>query len=207
MLPYGENPFVSQVILQKVNSQGEPLEVIHEGTVDVTAEHLLSMRAGEGTYLRIELKLPANLPDTYADELVQPYQNWPVTLVVFPRNSPRPEQMVPIMCFPSGDGKPVLGANANLVPDRSGRQMPPLLQGSTNNCCRSCGYVGPIQLVSQSADEFSFSTYLNALDEKTRSGDYTYEVRVHPCARWTSKVRSKLGPIVVVFRGQVSFQG
>lgn len=208
MPAYASNAFVAEVAVQKVNREGVVQETIYEGAAAPPVEAPLLMGAGEGSYLRIEFQLQGDLPELYQDEPVQPSANWPITLVLYPKDRPWPEKTVNIQCFRSISPEQARQRNYILpITDLNGRTLNPLLAAGTNDCCRECGFNGPLWLVREQENEFSCSTFLSSPDAETRAGEYTYEIRIAPCARWKSSIRAVLGPSVVVYRGHVIFEG
>ncbi len=171
--PARANPFVQSFRVTRVDS-GEPVGDEIEIAVNT------------GFTVEIAFSAAPDAPQELEGRPVQPPGEWPVRLVIYPRDHER-----------SDDGTLWYPCNRFEVPNRP--YVRPVFPGVSEHW-KPSGYTGPPKPPRDSGENKNrFWTYFAV--PRDSPGEYVFEVLVYPTSAWKSLVRVDAGPPVVLQRG------
>jgi hypothetical protein len=212
-LPADTNPFIKSVTVVPLEVDPDaprPRITLPNGmTVDDT-EHIslvgnpdetepfsetIEITAQGGQYVQVELERHESPPIAIADREVTSPDRWPITFALYRRDD-FPDDAVEFQCF-------VTEATVERPPeDEANRHPPPWLVDVGSNELRSDrGFVGFPAIGPAREGCNVYWTFIFPPDAENPAGEYVYEVRLYPTARWVSDIRSETGDPIVLRRG------
>lgn len=186
--PAGPNPFVQKVIIEPIEKDA----VAFGETIHIPATH--------GVYAKVTLERFEELPPVIEEREVSLPHRWPITFAIYRLGHLDGPEAREYTCLVPGDFVE--------DPKRSpigGGQPPPYLPriGTRQGWRRAVGFQGEPDLPARRPDknENVYWTFLTVPDQNEPAGEYVYEVRLYPTARWISSIRFEKGPPIVLQRG------
>lgn len=198
-LPFGSNAFVESVTITSLKlvpagpRTNAPVPIDNAPDSNLPLKDPIEVPAG-GRYLRIDLQRFASVPDSFGGRDVAEVNSWAITFAVYRPGDPQGEAAREYMCrVPRG--------TETLDPNSSGPQptynLPVIGHGFGGG-----SYVGEPDLALADPGHNLFWTFIRPPpDQDDLFGEYVYEVRLYPTARWVSDVRQEFGDPIVLRRG------
>lgn len=182
--PADPNPFVRKIVIENIDDKPVPVGEV------------VTIPADKGVYLRIDLELFEDFPATIGSREVAPPHRWPITFAVYRLGKPQSPTAKEFKCFCPTD-------LVEIQPrDQAGKLPPPFLpRVGIPGLSLKWGANGVPQAASAEKGHVAFWTFIHPPDVKNPAGEYVYEIRLYPTARWISKIRSESGDPIVIQRG------
>jgi hypothetical protein len=193
-LPFGSNAFVEQVTITRLT----PLSTVWGETtaMDPSPERNRPLEdpievSARGSYLQFDLKRYENFPGRYGGRDVGKPDRWVLTFAMYRTGDPQGEGAREYGCqVPQG----------TLIEDHANPHfgLPVIGHGFGGE-----NFVGTpiLELAEPGHNRFWTFVGVAPVPEERPSGEYVYEVRLYPTARWISAVRFESGDPIVLRRG------
>lgn len=187
--PADPNPFVRKIVIENIDDKPVPVGEV------------VTIPADKGVYLRIDLELFEDFPAMIGSLEVAPPHRWPITFAVYRLGKPQAPTAKEFMCFCPTD-------LVEIQPrDQAGKLPPPFLpRVGIPGLSLKWGANGVPQAASAEKGHVAFWTFIHPPDVENPAGEYVYEIRLYPTARWVSKIRSESGDPIVIQRGLLIVQ-
>lgn len=215
ILPADLNPFVKSVAIVPLDVDPEaprPRIVFPNGVTIEDTEHVSLTRKPEdtepfpetielpaqgGQYVQVELERHDSPPNSLGEDEVTTPDRWPITFAVYRRDD-SPDQALEFQCF-------VMEGTVERPPAGESHLHPPLrlVHVGSNELRSDRGFAG-FPIVGPAREGCNlYWTFLFPPDKENPAGEYVYEVRLYPTARWVSDVRTETGDPIVLRRGKL----
>jgi hypothetical protein len=215
ILPAAPNPFVKSVTIVPLDIDPDaplPRITFPNGMTIEDTEHVslardpkdtepfsetIEIAAPGGQYVQSELERHNSPPEAIEERHVATPDRWPITFAVYRRDN-SPEQALEFQCF-------VMEGTVERPPAGETHLHPPLtlVRVGSNELRSERGFaglpiIGPPRLGSN-----LYWTFFFPPDKENPTGEYVYEVRLYPTARWVSDIRTETGDPIVLRRGKL----
>lgn len=182
VLPVPPNPYVESYRLERLD--GEPVADVVE------------VRPGTGFYAILTAKLADDAPKTYEGRKISDAIHWSATLALYPRTARNVSRETFEWSCGTFKPKGMLRRGAK-EPDRTNGKPHPPWRGRIPT---HCGHTGEPKL-SKPLPKGDICRYTYFAVGDHPPGEYVYELRVYPTARWISWFRCEHGTPLVLQRG------
>ncbi len=173
----------------EIHTWSDPPELVGE-TIEISSQ--------QGVFLLLRLHPFETRPEELDGRKVCRPVDWPVTFTLFRADDPGGPTLRHLRCEPLFS-IPIDPDETNLA-----RHIGmPAVYGDTRLFLRRLGYGKPPQLPPQTDVEGLYWTFAVPTDREHPAGEYVYEVRLYPTARWVSSVRNEAGEPLVLRRGRL----
>lgn len=215
IVPAGPNPFVESLLISPITvdhdaprpgitlpngltiEDTDRIAVVQYADGPPVFADTIEIPVDHGQYVQLELECFELFPNTIDGREVAPSDRWPLSLAIY-RSGDDPDSAREFRCM-------VPDGAIELPPRGEGHLHPPprLVHVGSPELRTEYGFAGIPDIKPADEGCHRYWTFIFPPDEGKPEGEYVYEVRLYPTARWVSAIRSEAGDPIVLRRGRL----